>query len=840
MGSPPLGIRITAPTVEITVPPDSTPGAVTIYTAATLNELRESPEIVAITNGPVDAPLRLEVDGHAQAFFRAIRRAGVSPGDVLPQASPELVLTPLVLAAYGLAEQPVVGFPYDLELLLFDLENQGQLADVTGQVTLALVHELTEAPHGDARWVPGSVSFVAGRARARVTLEASTSVAGYRLAVIPSQESNSRSSLHRRLHGPLEISLMVTLADPEPLPEDPGGSGRLGFLTLVRERLRAISNAEDPSWASPLGTATPVVTGGFGEWRGYRRNGSDPNNIDRNYHAGLDLRAAAGQDVRASRAGVVTHLGEVPNGLQYYVNLIHFDGSYSRYLHIGSKVRPKRGAVVGRSDTIGLVGSLPAGYTAHLHFEVHSGKLNSGVDPLSVAQMFKVSEPTARPVLHRIALSPLDPRTEIVPLPMTNLPSSFGTIPGATYLVAQIRQTEDNKLPPSSLAFSTTDIQMAITPRTEEQVVSLLPANARDMGFARYPHSLSVGAANATTTDYYRYWFKWATLGFLEDPSGPRAFDLVASNALDRAQAPVRWRLKWGPEILEIEDLRELDAATGARKHRVRIRGWRGEPAVTSAEDLTVFPWTGRDWYQYALPDGGRWVKGSDWELSEEDRVLVETSQVGSTGTHAVRERDFFWSPPSSDSKLSVEVSSRMSPHIAHRRQATAFAPTRAIITIRTFANAGVEGSPWRNVAGPITVTIGNPIGAGVAFNGSNGGPPWGNFSETVPVPREYFPCNLVIGLPPRPGGPPVNRSGKTSFIARSGIDFWVCASGGSFSLSGGITTELEYQLRYRPYDPSLWPIRTGETLEIGSVTRSGIWTQTARIPVEDYTLVVD
>jgi len=62
----------------------------------------------------------------------------------------------------------------------------------------------------------------------------------------------------------------------------------------------------------------------FGEWRGHIRNGVP----HANHHAGLDLVAAAGTQVYASRGGRVSHTGSASG---HYITVDHLDGFYTQY-----------------------------------------------------------------------------------------------------------------------------------------------------------------------------------------------------------------------------------------------------------------------------------------------------------------------------------------------------------------------------------------------------------------------------------------------------------------------------------------------------------------------------
>jgi murein DD-endopeptidase MepM/ murein hydrolase activator NlpD len=96
------------------------------------------------------------------------------------------------------------------------------------------------------------------------------------------------------------------------------------------------------------------------------------------FHAGIDLRAAAGDSVRAAAAGVVTWAG-VRTGWGLCVVVAHGGGVRTLYAHLGSTdvdvaTRVQPGTIVG------LVGSTGDATGPHLHFEVRIR--GAAIDPL--------------------------------------------------------------------------------------------------------------------------------------------------------------------------------------------------------------------------------------------------------------------------------------------------------------------------------------------------------------------------------------------------------------------------------------------------------------------------
>lgn len=193
-----------------------------------------------------------------------------------------------------------------------------------------------------------------------------------------------------------------------------GRSGSLGlssFMTTAIERLdgnggaapavpapiaglTAASLPEAPVAAvsEPAFAATPVaaqpaagVTSRYG-WR------PDPLNGQHRFHAGLDLRAAYGQEVRAATEGTVTFAGEKP-GYGLVVVVSHGSGLETRYAHLSASdvvegARVEAGQVIARSGSSGRATG------PHLHFEVRQD--GQPVDPGLVTGLVPTVGATSR------------------------------------------------------------------------------------------------------------------------------------------------------------------------------------------------------------------------------------------------------------------------------------------------------------------------------------------------------------------------------------------------------------------------------------------------------------
>lgn len=89
----------------------------------------------------------------------------------------------------------------------------------------------------------------------------------------------------------------------------------------------------------------------------------------RKFHSGVDLAAAKGTPIKASRGGTVT-TATYNSSCGYYVTINHGDGFSSSYLHMTHYV-VKVGQKVSQGDVIGYVGSTGVSTGNHLHFTIY-------------------------------------------------------------------------------------------------------------------------------------------------------------------------------------------------------------------------------------------------------------------------------------------------------------------------------------------------------------------------------------------------------------------------------------------------------------------------------------
>lgn len=98
-----------------------------------------------------------------------------------------------------------------------------------------------------------------------------------------------------------------------------------------------------------------------------------------NSHGGIDIPAAYGTAIRASRGGIVITSG-YNNSYGHYVVVSHYNNDSTLYAHMSSRA-VSVGQTVAQGDTLGYVGSTGSSTGNHLHFEVRIG--GTRTDPVN-------------------------------------------------------------------------------------------------------------------------------------------------------------------------------------------------------------------------------------------------------------------------------------------------------------------------------------------------------------------------------------------------------------------------------------------------------------------------
>jgi murein DD-endopeptidase MepM/ murein hydrolase activator NlpD len=138
----------------------------------------------------------------------------------------------------------------------------------------------------------------------------------------------------------------------------PVGSGGLSWPELP-------SFGNDPRQSAPYlrGSSTMIwpsqgtFTSGYG-WRWGRM------------HKGIDIANNVGTPIVAAARGRVSFAGWHDGGYGYFVEIVHDDGSKTRYGH-NSTLLVREGQLVEQGQVISQMGSTGRSTGPHLHFEVH-------------------------------------------------------------------------------------------------------------------------------------------------------------------------------------------------------------------------------------------------------------------------------------------------------------------------------------------------------------------------------------------------------------------------------------------------------------------------------------
>ncbi len=152
----------------------------------------------------------------------------------------------------------------------------------------------------------------------------------------------------------LQEELMQEIAQMEVKLEDAKYDEYLAKLALQGE-----NPPSDASWAMPV---SGRLTSPFGmrvhPVLGYAR-----------MHNGIDLAAAQGTPIYATRSGKVTRTSYQAGGAGNYVSINHLDGFASIYMHMTHYV-VSQGQDVAQGQLIGYVGSTGISTGPHLHFGI--------------------------------------------------------------------------------------------------------------------------------------------------------------------------------------------------------------------------------------------------------------------------------------------------------------------------------------------------------------------------------------------------------------------------------------------------------------------------------------
>ncbi|MDI6781763.1 MAG: M23 family metallopeptidase [bacterium] len=112
-----------------------------------------------------------------------------------------------------------------------------------------------------------------------------------------------------------------------------------------------------------------VVTSHFG----YRNNATSPNERDREFHAGVDLRGRVGCPIAASADGQVIYNGYM-RGYGKLLIIRHSNGFTTRYAHNSANL-VSEGTYVRQGQVIALAGMTGRSTGPHIHFEIRKNNI---------------------------------------------------------------------------------------------------------------------------------------------------------------------------------------------------------------------------------------------------------------------------------------------------------------------------------------------------------------------------------------------------------------------------------------------------------------------------------
>jgi murein DD-endopeptidase MepM/ murein hydrolase activator NlpD len=205
-------------------------------------------------------------------------------------------------------------------------------------------------------WLLGDYLWMKSELRGAEEVRASAEAQIEQLNLLKRQATEIEELLAswKKLHSKVQASLP---------PQHRSGDRRSGSVEQLEQSLAALKSQLEEMIASvPSGwPAEGRVSSGLGMRR-------DPWTGEPEFHAGLDIPAAAGTPVYASGAGYV-RLAATTDGSGRTVVLDHGQGITSHYSHL-SAIRVKQGEWVRKGQHIADSGNTGKSTSPHLHFEV--------------------------------------------------------------------------------------------------------------------------------------------------------------------------------------------------------------------------------------------------------------------------------------------------------------------------------------------------------------------------------------------------------------------------------------------------------------------------------------
>ena len=177
-----------------------------------------------------------------------------------------------------------------------------------------------------------------------------------------------------------DLDVFISDTDSQPMDNEPLLEQMQAVQVSLDDKARQIAMLESLVSGHHIHqqsqlSGRPIESGWLSSYYGMR---ADPFTGTPAMHKGLDFAGAAGDEVVATAAGIVTWAGD-RHGYGNLVEIEHKDGYITRYGH-NQSIEVAIGDVVTKGQAIALMGNTGRSTGAHVHYEV----IRNGqpVDPL--------------------------------------------------------------------------------------------------------------------------------------------------------------------------------------------------------------------------------------------------------------------------------------------------------------------------------------------------------------------------------------------------------------------------------------------------------------------------
>ncbi|MBI4662918.1 MAG: SUMF1/EgtB/PvdO family nonheme iron enzyme [Verrucomicrobia bacterium] len=645
-------------------------------------------------------------------FFRLVENPSLRIADIehLSEGDDSFVSAPFRIYSSGIPTPLVAGQKFSTRFALFS--SDGTVLRFDGTVALVLYDENHQPAQVSYTIVPATVQFASGLCSAEIQINAAANLSNLQLGLgRPSARpanSISRGAALQSLSFQAATSISAEdfyrQAQTQRLLPIPSAvfSAVSQIQSTLRQSLldlRQMYGAKSATWSYPLLQVTRT-SGTFGEPRQKSVNGQS-NPVGR-IHTGVDLFASADTSVLAAKDGMISAADRIdadgPVG-GWRIVVDHNDGTWSRYLHVKNPgdlfVPVKAGEPFTQVNSKGN----------HLHFEIlinpgnafQPGEIKPGGPINPIDYNFALKTGGARtlfaldqnpPQLVFTGLTPKHPGRNSLkwtPDEARALLDSPSSLTDLYVLVRAFDAESGNVNAPHKVVFTADDGAHVLVFDNDPNATKYVPAvsprqdgyltPSDDMGIAQY------GNHNTAIGDNYRYWFRWNTTLYGNNPKGPRGFKIEAVDASGNPAVPVNY--SFGPDITAAQA-----STSGDQSYSVKVKAHLGDPIKNSAIGQSHQQ---PDRYRLTLRGGAAWTQNNSPVFdtpvftSDGQEQSFEFKPQASTGTSATA------------STVIVRAESFLVPNIAHEIPVQV-QPTKEPVPIpamvRIPAGTFVMGSP--------------------------------------------------------------------------------------------------------------------------------------------------